>query len=65
MGRIILPVKNYYKVEQSRHQRIYAVCFHLCGIQEQTKLTMVIEVRMEMTFLGEWYGLRRRTRKNF
>lgn len=24
MGRIILPFKNYYKVEQSRHKRVYA-----------------------------------------
>ena len=39
MGRIILPFKNYYKVEQSRHKRIYAF-FHLYGIQEQTKLTI-------------------------
>lgn len=59
MGRIILPFKNYYKVEQLRHKRVYAF-FHLYGIQEQTKLTMVIEVRMVIPSFRGWYELRRK-----
>lgn len=53
-------VNNYYKVE-SRHQRLYAVCFHSSGMQEQTKLTIVIDVRMKIISLRRWYGLERRT----